>query len=130
VNANLFTGVITFTVSTSATYWRYSPGRQLNVHGWFDWDHDGDWNDPGEFVINWSGYPGDGVWPAGTPSIMIVYTIPVPTNPANTIWVRFRLDYAQNLESVTGPANFGEVEDYRLLLFRLRLPMIFYSPAP
>ncbi|MEW5870796.1 MAG: GEVED domain-containing protein [Chloroflexota bacterium] len=127
--AGVATGVVTITVSTSGALWRYDAARPLNLHGWFDWNGDGDWYEPGEFVINWSGYPGDGVWPPGMPSTTLVFAIVVPNNTANTIWTRFRLDYIQNIEAVNGPANFGEVEDYRYSLYRIRLPLVFW-PAP
>jgi len=73
------------------------------LHGWVDWNQDGDWNDLGENIF--SGYkvtaPGD-------------YTInfPVPADAkTGKTYARFRID-DQNLNSPTGEATNGEVEDY------------------
>jgi hypothetical protein len=73
------------------------------LHGWIDWNQDGDWNDLGENLF--SGYivnaPGD-------------YTInfPVPADAkTGKTYARFRID-DQNLNSPTGEATNGEVEDY------------------
>jgi uncharacterized repeat protein (TIGR01451 family) len=77
------------------------------LHGWFDWNQDGDWNDLQEEAF--SGY--------AIPLAAGVYTIdfPVPTSaleaPPGVTWARFRLD-DQNLGTVDGWAGNGEVEDH------------------
>ncbi|MCP4358514.1 MAG: hypothetical protein GY796_10905 [Chloroflexi bacterium] len=114
VTVDLANSVVIFTVSTSGSLFRYSAAAPVNVHGWIDLNGDGDWADGGEFVLNWSGYPGDGTWPLAAPSTTVTVPIVVPASLPQQTWSRFRLDYAQNVESVTGMARYGEVEDYRL----------------
>ena len=117
VLVDLANGVVTFTVSTAGSSFRYGPAAPIHVHGWFDWNGNGNWDDPGEFALNWSGYPGDGSWPLGASTFVASEPIAVPGNLMfGDMWSRFRLDYAQNLENVTGYANYGEVEDHRLFV--------------
>jgi hypothetical protein len=121
---DLVAGTLTFT-PTVASPWsaRYGPWGPLNVHGWVDWNSDGDWDDPGEFVVNWSGYPGDGIWPAGLASFGVVQPFIIPGTVFNSgdvvdLWLRFRLDYKHNLENPRGYTRFGEVEDHKLTVVR------------
>ena len=114
VTVDLNNGLITFTVSTRSAFYWYSAAAPIHVHGWIDWNADGDWSDPGEFVLNWSGYPGDGTWPAGATSFTTSVPVAAPGGLPLQMWSRFRLDYAQNVETVTGSAVRGEVEDYVL----------------
>ncbi len=115
VSVDVAASTVTFTPTVSSPWsTRYGPWGVVNVHGWFDWNSDGDWDDAGEFVVNWSGYPGDGTWPAGQASYAVVQAITIPGfsggNVAD-IWTRFRLDYAANWENPRGYTRFGEVED-------------------
>jgi len=72
------------------------------LHGWFDWNEDGDWSDPGENVFS--------MGPLAPQTYEIGF--PVPTSAiTGTTWARFRLD-DQNLNSFVGLAHNGEVEDY------------------
>jgi hypothetical protein len=112
---NLHNSTATFTVSTSGWLWRYSALTPVNVHAWADLNADGDWTDPGELIVNWSGYPGSGAWLPGASSVTVTTPVALPARLPATVWVRFRLDYAQNLEWVTGAANFGEVEDFKVV---------------
>jgi hypothetical protein len=123
---NLATGVITFTVTTAGYLSRYSAATPVYVNGWIDWNGDGDWNDAGEHVFTWSGYPGSPGWPAFASSTTVVVTITVPAGLPPLVWSRFRLDYNQDLASPVGPARYGEVEDYPLLAptRRLYLPVV------
>jgi hypothetical protein len=106
--------------------------RLLNVHGWFDWTSDGDWDDADEFVVNWWGYPGGtssdgGSWPAGQPSLQVTQPFSIPdsvfdgSDEAN-LWSRFRLDYAANWESPRDYTRFGEVEDHLITVIRPHRP--------
>ncbi len=124
IQADLGRGVITITVTTSGAFWRYSAAAPIHVHGWVDWNKDGDWADPGEMVVNWSGYPGGAGWPALTAAYKFVALITVPVSANGQYWARFRLDYARNLGSPTGMAAFGEVEDHLFFLRRLWLPLV------
>jgi len=97
----------------STGYVRITVGERTNglisetnpayLHGWIDWNQDGDWDDYLENVF--CGYE---VKAAGTYTIFF----PVPGNavPGNT-YARFRLD-DENLNQITGLAQNGEVEDY------------------
>ncbi|MCR4437667.1 MAG: SdrD B-like domain-containing protein [bacterium] len=74
------------------------------LHGWYDWNGDGDWNDAGERLF--TGYPVSG---AG------VYTVEfaVPSGAkAGGSWSRFRIDEDNTSSQPTGGALNGEVEDY------------------
>ena len=80
-----------------------NPGANGLLNAWFDWNRDGDWNDPGEQVA--TNVPA----PAG----LSILNVPVPnTVPANVnIYSRFRISTAAGLLP-TGLAQNGEVEDY------------------
>lgn len=77
------------------------------LHGWFDWNQDGDWNDLNENVFS-------GVTVPLAPGVVTI-NFPVPSSalpaPPGVTWARFRLD-DQNLNTVDGLADNGEVEDY------------------
>ncbi len=76
------------------------PG-QLN--GWYDFNADGDWDDPGEHAINNIGL-------IGGLNVMYVY---IPANASiATTYIRFRFASYTGL-SYTGLATDGEVEDYK-----------------
>ncbi|MCP4541843.1 MAG: hypothetical protein GY832_32330 [Chloroflexi bacterium] len=128
VSVDLVAGTLTFTPTVSSPgSARYGPWGPLNVHGWFDWNGDGDWNDTGEFVVNWSGYPGDGVWPAGQASYGVVQAITIPSTVFDNgdvadLWARFRLDYAADWESPRGYTRFGEVEDHLFTVMQPHQP--------
>ena len=80
-----------------------NPGANGLLNAWFDWNRDGDWNDPGEQVA--TSVPA----PAGVTNL----AVPVPnTVPANVqIYSRFRINTTGAL-APTGLAQNGEVEDY------------------
>ena len=74
------------------------------LHGWIDWNHDGDWDDAGEQICgSYQGYQ-SGVWST------ITFTVPEQVVPGD-LWTRFRVDL-QNYDSYLGAVNDGEVEDY------------------
>ncbi|MDH7486775.1 MAG: SdrD B-like domain-containing protein [Anaerolineae bacterium] len=75
------------------------------LHGWIDWNQDGDWNDAGENIFS-------GVFKApGTHTIEFSVPSAAQGTVAGTTWARFRLD-SENLNSPVGLSNNGEVEDY------------------
>ena len=95
----------------------YIPGQQGAVrialrggpgylHGWFDWNGDGDWSDPDEKVFS--------VGPLAPATYIIVFPVPIAARQGTT-WARFRLD-DQNLDSFEGLAHNGEVEDYKVTI--------------
>ena len=57
-------------------------------------------------------------WPVGNNSRVLKFdvTVPVTTIPEDRIgepyYSRFRLDYDENVKTMTGQAEFGEVEDH------------------
>jgi hypothetical protein len=117
VEINLAAGYVVFTPTVASPLsGRYGPFAQIYVHGWFDWNNNGNWDDPGELVVNWSGYPGAGGWPALASSVRVTQALTIPPSVtvigAYSVWARFRLDYAQNVSSPRGYARFGEVEDH------------------
>ncbi|MCP4714236.1 MAG: hypothetical protein GY868_03890, partial [Deltaproteobacteria bacterium] len=93
------TGAVTISVSGLA-------GGTAYVHGWIDWNHDGDWDDTDENII--CGYActeqGD---------YTIEFPIPAVVSESCT-WARFRIDLDENLCTPLGAAAAGEVEDYEI----------------
>jgi len=84
----------------------------LYLHGWFDWNDDGDWDDSGEnvfcgVVCN----PHDESW--GSNSYTYTIEFPVPADASNeSMWCRFRLGYHVNDNFYYMQQPYGEVEDY------------------
>jgi PKD repeat protein len=96
-------GAVQITISTT----RVTAGTGY-LHGWFDWNQDGDWNDAHENAF--SGF----AVPLAPGVFTMDFEVPVDALPAppGVTWARFRLD-DQNLNTVDGLAFNGEVEDYR-----------------
>jgi hypothetical protein len=80
-------------------------GSLAYVHGWMDFNGDGDWNDAGELVVSALQVPSG----ATTFSQDIMFT--VPATAANRVYARFRLSQQATL-TPSGRAGVGEVEDY------------------
>ena len=120
---------VPITVSTSglgtARYGR-EPERRLYVRGWIDYNLDGDWDDPGELVVDCNVAPGTLGYCNGRPAHWPNAQQPWQTFIARfnvglikeegPTWARFRLSYGEPPEP-TGPAAYGEVEDYRITIF-------------
>ena len=88
-----------------------SEQKPAYLHGWIDWNLDGDWNDAGENIFSGKvTAPGD---------YTINFPVPADAKPGKP-YARFRID-DQNLNSATGEATNGEVEDY-LIDPAVRLP--------
>ncbi|MBN2004219.1 MAG: hypothetical protein JXA21_12760 [Anaerolineae bacterium] len=129
VHADPLAGTLTFTATVAHPLnpARYGPGRQIYVNGWVDWNQDGNWDNPGEQITDWSGYPGSAGWPSIQPSVAVVRSFSVPdtafgANDLVTLWLRFRLSYATDWENPYGYTRFGEVEDHRLVVARPHRP--------
>jgi len=94
VPASTATAVVTISTGSRA---------QGRLHGWIDFNGDGDWDDPGEKIFEGLGLG------AGTHSLD--FSVPVNAEPGTT-FARFRYGYEAELEP-TGPSpRGGEVEDY------------------
>jgi len=118
-------------VGTSGMAGRYAADKLLNLHAWFDFNMDGDWGDTNEALVWLSA---TAIGPTGTGTAEPVNgTASYAMNPAawnstcrlyrftfksyagtiaDNCWARFRLDYNQNINTVTGEATHGEVEDH------------------
>ncbi len=96
-----FGSVFTPAASTPITVTASDDG---NLNAWFDWNQDGDWDDPNEHVFV------DRAVVAGENVLMV----PVPgVAPLGLTAARFRLSSTTGLLP-TGLAVDGEVEDYRI----------------
>lgn len=80
-----------------------APGK---LSAWFDWNADGDWNDPGEAAFVGTSIPQG----ESTLNVNVPGTVVRGTGFAS----RFRFS-SQAVLAPTGPANDGEVEDYFIL---------------
>jgi hypothetical protein len=88
----------------------------MYLNGWFDWNNDGDFQDPGEHAIGTGA--GVAVFAAGAFNFQVV----PPANTSCSFNSRFRLDYREDVGQVLsfdgtlnrefGAAQHGEVEDY------------------
>lgn len=88
------------------------PARQIWVHGFADWNGDGDFDDAGEALFT-QGHDAS-QFPSGRNQQAFDASFAVPDQPiASVVWFRVRLDYGENLSSPYGSALFGEVEDWR-----------------
>lgn len=90
------------------------------IHGWIDWNGDGDWYDEGENIFS------EGI-PAAPRVIDIEFQVPLSMVPGDT-WARFRVDH-ENLNSVTGVAEKGEVEDYHLIDWLVAVEMDIFEAS-
>jgi hypothetical protein len=119
---------VPITISTSglgAGRYGWEPDRRLYLRGWIDYNKDGDWDDPGELVVDCDVAPGTtgqcNKWPADWPdarqhSQTFVVKFNVGFVTPGWTRARFRLSYGAPVRP-TGPAQFGEVEDYRVGVF-------------
>ena len=77
-------------------------GEDGLLNAWFDFNRDGDWDDPGEQIAT--------DLPVSSGINVIMFAIPPDADPGPT-FTRFRLSTTSGL-SPTGAAPDGEVEDY------------------
>ncbi len=106
---------------------------RLYLNGWCDWNANGDFEDPGEKFINdgpinpfspGHGFTAGRVGP-GRRSITARYSVVPPLDAEPQVYCRFRLDRGEDagelnnvngdLSGSRGVAQWGEVEDYRLI---------------
>gem|GEM_PF-4197175 len=113
--------LVTITLSDLDTQ-RYGLGvnRRLYLRAWIDWNGDGSWDPSSDKIIDWSGGPGmvgaDGsFWPRNQKSWTINFRPIAKQVTTDATWMLFRLSYGEGTMP-TGPAEFGEVEDYRLVV--------------
>lgn len=99
-------------------YWKVITGAAGLLSAWFDLNHDGDWDDVGEQLIN------DVALPAGT---TMVQPQPVPLGtPEANLNMRVRFSTQAGL-GPTGEASDGEVEDMQ---HPQVWPMVDYGDLP
>jgi len=96
-------GAVKITV-TEATPGIITPDHPAYLHGWIDWNQDGDWDDAGENIFCSYKVTAPGEY-------IIVFPVPNVAKPGKT-YARFRLDDGEKLNTPTGEAANGEVEDY------------------
>lgn len=95
-----------------------SPSSFMYINGFFDWNDDGDFEDPGEHAIGGPTIPGVAV----TEPRAYGWCVEPPANTKCAVKSRFRLDYEEDVGEVAGIepgldrskglAQFGEIEDY------------------
>lgn len=110
----------------------YGPGNAMYLNGWFDWNSDGDFQDPGEHAIGTGA--GVAVFAAGA----FTFQVAPPPNTPCTFNSRFRLDWREDVGQVLlidgtlnrefGAAQHGEVEDYPGSIPRLHPPNQYCHP--
>jgi len=112
---------------------RYGADDKLYLNAWIDWNVNGEW-ESFEKIIEWNGGPGLNdvctkgklvkptiPWPVGNNSRVLEFDVTVPVTTilegmiGKPYYSRFRLDYDENVNTTTGPAKFGEVEDHDLV---------------
>jgi hypothetical protein len=94
----------------------YTAANRMYLNGWFDWNVDGDFRDPGEHAI------GTGVGVGVSRGGAFPFRVQPPPNTPCGVPSRFRLDWREDVGQVTafdptlnlemGEAQHGEVEDY------------------
>jgi subtilisin family serine protease len=102
-------GLFNRNFQTSVTVTLSSPGF---LDGWIDWNADGDWDDPGEYVFQSVSFGADQL--VQTFQVAIPETTPVPTSLTQT-FARMRSSTRGSLAPI-GLAVDGEVEDYRVYI--------------
>ena len=107
--------------------------RELYVRGWFDWNRNGTFDDPGERMVDWHESPVD--WAPCVDTKTVSATFDVPDGAIEgASWVRFRVAY-DDPPLPTGAEDFGEVEDYPITIpemdhFELSLAAITVDAGP
>ncbi len=102
-------GIFNRDALTPVTVTLSSPGF---VDGWIDFNGDGDWDDPGERILNSVRFTEDSL--TQTFTISVPATAPVPLSPFQAA-ARFRSSSVGGLQT-TGLAVDGEVEDYMVTI--------------
>ncbi len=84
-------------------------GQQAELEIWIDWNGDGDFDDPDEWVVDISD---NGFGDFGRNGYLTIY-VPESISPDTEIGFRARLSHTDNM-TPNGRINSGEVEDYLL----------------
>lgn len=105
----LISGLFNRYIQTPVTVTLSSPGF---LDGWFDWNGDGDWTDPGEQVFESVRFTSDNL--TQTFLVTLPASVAEPTG-LTTSFARFRSSSRGSLLP-TGLAVDGEVEDYAITL--------------
>ncbi len=108
----------TATIAKVQVTLRNADSSSNRLDAWIDFNQDEDWLDPGEQIFT------DFSLGTTNGTQTLDFTVPAGT-PSGTTHARFRLSTAGNL-GLTGLANDGEVEDYRLTL----LPGVSVAVSP
>ncbi len=81
-------------------------GDTAHLEAWIDWNGDGDFDDPGEMVVNINDENNIGTFPTS-----VTIAVPTDATTGQALGVRFRLSNTDNM-TPTGQITSGEVEDY------------------
>ncbi len=118
-----FDSIFTPNAATPITVTASADGR---LNAWFDWNQDGDWNDPNEQVFTDQAVQAG----ANSLSIMVPDFAPAPsTLPLGLTAARFRFSSEAGLLP-TGLAVDGEVEDYRIRVISNNAPTVVPPGIP
>jgi hypothetical protein len=108
-------GKVAITISV-ADQSRYDSTHHLYLDGWFDWGHDGHFDENGtiglgsEHVI--SAIIDPTTWGTGVLIKTLDFTFLNGDGPTGPFYARFRLNFDEGANAATGVKSTGEVEDY------------------
>lgn len=131
------TKVIMSVSDASGSRYANSADKRIYVESWADANRDGKFGDDGDkLMFRWNGGPGligsDGkLWPLGQPFYILEATDLNIQAPASLGWmfVRTRLSYGAQ-PSMSGPMDYGEIEDNLIGVFQGAPPESGNPPGP
>ncbi len=89
----------------------YGPGY---LHGWIDFNRDGDFHDSGEYIIQYD----NSTAPLGFVNRFLAFMTPASAVPGDAFtYVRFRYSTDPPPFTPGGPGGRGEVEDHRIIIY-------------
>jgi hypothetical protein len=104
---------VTMSVSNYNDTGRYDPNdptKEVYLRGFIDLNNDGDFDDPGENVLYYSGSPT--TWAQNTKLVTVTPSFGYGLPGQIPIYSRWRFTYGLDIAIPTGHATYGEVEDY------------------